>query len=114
MLIIISNSIVKLFIMTDFKRAKSKKAHRANEKTAFNMDKLTLESIDNNFFLEGVGRNKSIEDYLRLYDSQVNRKIADGLKKVVRLLLVRMDEMVEAKSRVVVRDEVAEHVRSKH
>ena len=33
------------------------------------MDKLTLEAIDNNFFLEGVGRNRSIEDYLRLYDS---------------------------------------------
>lgn len=41
------------------------------------------------------------------YDEYVNQKIAEGLKKVMRMVIERLDLVVDAKCRVVVQEEMA-------
>ena len=54
------------------------------------------------------------EERLRGQDEFINKKIAIGLKKVLRLVVQRIDEVVEQKCRLIMQDEMASHVQEMH
>ena len=51
----------------------------------------------NNSFFQLIHKQKNLTETFRLYDEQVNFKLAMGLKKVSHMVVGKLDEIIENK-----------------
>lgn len=67
-------------------------------------DSITL-SLDDSFFKD-KGRDTTVEEYFQNIDERLNTKVAGGMKKVMHLVIKKLDTLVQNKVKFLIRDEV--------
>lgn len=69
-------------------------------------DSITL-SLDDLFFQDKGKKDTTVEEYFQNIDERLNKKVASGMKKVMQLVVKRLDILVKDKVKFIVKDEVS-------
>ena len=68
-------------------------------------DSITL-SLNDSFFQDTGKESTTVEDYFQNIDERVNSKVANGMKKVMRLMIKKLDTHFQEKMEILLQDKV--------